>query len=249
MGDVYPPFYLVMKIKKENRMPRHVAIIMDGNGRWAESKHMPRSYGHMEGIKRVDEIVSAARRLGIKYLTLFAFSSENWSRPKKEVQLLMSALTHNLKKKINELDKAKIRFQVLGREENVPEKLLESLKEAERRTQNNTEMTLSLAFNYGARQEIVDAVKAICRKVVEKKIKLSEIDESDIADALYTKGMPDPDLLIRTSGEQRISNFLLWQLSYSELYFTPKYWPDFHQEEFEKAVDNYQKRERRYGKI
>lgn len=230
-------------------MPKHVAIIMDGNGRWAKAKHMPRSYGHLEGIKRVDEIVAAARRLGIKYLTLFVFSSENWDRPKKEIQLLMSALAHNLGKKIDELDKAKIRFQVLGRKKGIPEKLLTSLNSAQEKTRNNTEMTLNLAFNYGGRQEIVDAVKKICAKAQAKNLDIDTITEADIAEALYTKGMPDPDLLIRTSGEQRISNFLLWQLSYSELYFTSKYWPDFHQKEFEKAIADYQKRERRYGKI
>lgn len=249
MGDIYPPFYLVNKMSQENKMPQHIAIIMDGNGRWAKVKHLPRTYGHLEGIKRVDEIVAAARRMGIKYLTLFAFSAENWNRPKKEVTMLMDALARNLDKKIVELDKAKIRFKVLGREEGVPEKLLKSLRSAEAKTKDNTGMTLNLAFNYGARQEILDAVKKICERVKREKIAVHAITEFDICDALYTKGIPDPDLLIRTSGEQRISNFLLWQLSYSELYFTPKYWPDFNQREFEKAVADYQKRERRYGKV
>jgi len=234
---------------KDEKIPEHVAIIMDGNGRWAKRKNMPRSYGHLQGVKRVDEVVAAAREKGIKYLTLFAFSAENWNRPKKEVDMLINVLSDSLVKKIVELDKADIRFQVLGRKEGVPEKLLKSLENAQEETKTNTAMTLNLAFNYGARQEIVDAVKKIANDVHRGALSLSKINEETLSAALYTRGMPDPDLLIRTSGEQRISNFLLWQLSYSELYFTDKYWPDFNKKEFEKAIADYQQRERRYGKI
>jgi len=234
---------------KDDKIPKHVAIIMDGNGRWAKQKNMPRSYGHLQGIKRVDEIVAAARERGVKYLTLFAFSAENWNRPKKEVEMLMNALANNLNKKVAELDKAGICFRVLGREDGVPENLLTILRSAQEKTKSNTAMTLNLAFNYGSRQEIVDAVRKIVRKMEQKVLSLNEIDEEALSAALYTKGIPDPDLLIRTSGEQRISNFLLWQLSYSELYFTEKYWPDFSRKEFEKAIVSYQKRERRYGKV
>ncbi len=234
---------------KDDRIPEHVAIIMDGNGRWAKSKHMPRSYGHLEGIKRVDEIVAAARKRGIQFLTLFAFSAENWNRPKKEIDMLMRALANNLSKKVKELDEAGIRFQVLGREEGVPAKVLKTLKDAQETTKRNTAMTLNLAFNYGSRQEIVDAVKKISADVCQGVLASDQVTEETFSQALYTQGMPDPDLLIRTSGEQRISNFLLWQLSYSELYFTQTYWPDFNVKEFEKAVGDYQRRERRYGHI
>ena len=234
---------------KDEKIPRHVAVIMDGNGRWAKKKHMPRSYGHLQGVKRVDEIVAAARRMGIKFLTLFTFSSENWNRPQKEVALLMRVLSQSLERKIEELDKAQIRFQVLGREEGVPQELLKRLRAAQEATRHHSAMTLSLAFNYGARQEIVDAVQKIAREVKEGRRAVEAITEESVGQSLYTHGMPDPDLLIRTSGEQRISNFLLWQLSYSELYFTEKHWPDFSKKEFEKAIADYGKRERRYGNI
>jgi undecaprenyl diphosphate synthase len=187
--------------------------------------------------------------MGVKFLTLFAFSVENWDRPKKEVETLMSVLAQSLDQKIKELDKAEIRFQVLGREEGVPERLLKSLKSAQEKTKHHSAMTLNLAFNYGSRQEIVDAVKKISLEIKKGTQTLDQVTEESMSQALYTKGIPDPDLLIRTSGEQRISNFLLWQLSYSELYFTEKYWPDFNKKEFEKAIVDYQKRERRYGKI
>lgn len=234
---------------KDDKTLKHIAIIMDGNGRWAKSKHMPRSYGHLQGVKRVDEIVAAARRQGVKFLTLFAFSAENWHRPQKEIDMLMSVLADSLNQKVKELDKAGIRFQVLGRDDGVPAKVLKSLKDAQEKTKHNKAMTLNLAFNYGSRQEIVDAVKHVAIEINKGQLTLDQVTEEVFSQALYTKGIPDPDLLIRTSGEQRISNFLLWQLSYSELYFTEVCWPDFHAKEFEKAIADYQKRERRYGKI
>lgn len=232
-----------------NRFPKHIAIIMDGNGRWARKRHMPRTYGHLQGVKRVDEIVAAAREKGVVLLTLFAFSAENWSRPRQEVDMLMDTLAKNLDAKAEELLRAGIRFQVLGRLDGAPEKVVAALQRAQEKTKSNTGMILNLAFNYGARQEITDAVKKICRDAKHGKLDIDLLQEKDISDALYTQGMPDPDLLVRTSGEQRISNFLLWQLSYSELYFTEKCWPDFTKKEFEKAIADYQKRERRYGKV
>lgn len=231
------------------RIPKHVAIIMDGNGRWAKKRHMPRTYGHLQGVRRVDDIVAAARIAGIQFLTLFAFSAENWNRPKQEVDMLMSTLAKNLDEKAKELHKADIKFQVLGCLDGAPEKVVAALSRAQEQTKNNAGMTLNLAFNYGARQEILEAVKKFCREAKDGRIDPDSLSEQSISAALYTQGMPDPDLLIRTSGEQRISNFLLWQLSYSELYFTPKYWPDFTKKEFEKALADYQKRERRYGKV
>lgn len=231
------------------RIPKHVAIIMDGNGRWAKKRHMPRTYGHLQGVRRVDDIVAAARIAGIQFLTLFAFSAENWNRPKQEVDMLMSTLAKNLDEKAKELHKADIKFQVLGCLDGAPEKVVAALSRAQEQTKNNAGMTLNLAFNYGARQEILEAVKKFCREAKDGRIDPDSLSEQSISAALYTRGMPDPDLLIRTSGEQRISNFLLWQLSYSELYFTPKYWPDFTKKEFEKALADYQRRERRYGKV
>ncbi len=232
-----------------SRIPKHVAIIMDGNGRWAKKRHMPRTYGHLQGVRRVDDIVAAARIAGIQFLTLFAFSAENWNRPRQEVDVLMRTLVKNLDEKAKELHKADIKFQVLGSLDGVPEKVAAALSRAQEQTKGNSGMTLNLAFNYGSRQEILDAVKKLCREVKDGRLDLDSLNEQSISAALYTRGMPDPDLLIRTSGEQRISNFLLWQLSYSELYFTSKYWPDFTKKEFEKALADYQRRERRYGKV
>ncbi|MDP8264589.1 MAG: isoprenyl transferase [Candidatus Aceula lacicola] len=229
------------------RVPQHVAIIMDGNGRWAKARRMPRSYGHLNGVKRVDEIVAAAQRMGVKALTLFAFSSENWKRPKAEVSMLMKTLASNLDRKAKELHRLGIRFKVIGRSEGVPDLVLRSLENAQEKTHGNNGMTLNLAFNYGARQEIVDAVRKIASDAKKGKLRVEKIDEKTVSDALYTKDLPDPDLLIRTSGEMRISNFLLWQLSYAEFYFTNKHWPEFTEKEFQKAILDFQGRQRRYG--
>ncbi len=234
---------------KRNSVPHHVAIIMDGNGRWAKERNMPRSFGHLQGVKRVDEILNIANELGVKILTLFAFSSENWNRPKKEISLLLNALVSNLNKKAHKLGQENIKFQVLGRRDGVPKKVLESFETAEKKTKNNTGLIFNIAFNYGSRQEIVDAVRKISLDVKKGTLKADDISEEVVSKALYTAGMPDPDLLIRTSGEKRISNFLLWQLSYSELYFTSKYWPEFNRKEFEKAILDFQGRERRFGAV
>ncbi len=230
-------------------LPQHVAIIMDGNGRWAKSRHLPRTSGHIEGVKRVEEIVYFASARGIKVLTLFTFSTENWSRPKQEVSMLMKMLITVLNKKIQELNKKKIRLQLIGRREGVPESVLKTILSATELTKDNKGMTLNMAFNYGGRLEILDAVKTIAAAVKNNEMQLDDITEETLSQLLYTKGLPDPDLLIRTSGEKRISNFLLWQLSYSEFYFTDKFWPDFNKDEFEKALTDFKRRERRYGKV
>ena len=232
-----------------SNIPRHVAIIMEGNGRWAKRQHLTRTQGHAEGIKRVEEVVAAAQKIGIKVLTLFTFSTENWRRPESEIAILMSMLTNVLQKKIKMLQENNVRFQVIGREESVPRSVLKAFQMAIHETKDNTGLIVNLAFNYGSRQEIIDAVKKIAAAVEKKSLAIADIGEKTIAQSLYTKDLPDPDLLIRTSGEKRISNFLLWQLSYSELYFTDKFWPDFTEEEFEKAIADYQKRERRYGDL
>ena len=233
----------------KNNIPQHIAIIMDGNGRWAKERGFPRSVGHQQGIQRVREIVKSCGRLGIKVLTLFAFSAENWSRPKKEIELLMRALGHFLKREVPELIKGNVRLKFVGRDEPLPKALQVKMQEAELSTQGNTGLILVLALNYGSRQEIVDAVKRCANDALHKRIDLDDIDEESFSRYLYTAGIPDPDLLIRTSGELRISNFLLWQLSYAELYFPKKYWPDFKERDLEEAIKEYQKRQRRFGGI
>jgi undecaprenyl diphosphate synthase len=234
---------------EDKDIPQHIAIIMDGNGRWAKEKGLPRIAGHREGTKRVKEIVKAALHAGIKVLTLFAFSTENWSRPKSEVDMLMRYLVDFLDREIKELNKKNIRLRVIGRKEPLPEYVIEKIKAAQERTKDNKEMLLVLALNYGARQEIIDAVRKIAGSVKEGDLDIRDIGEENFKDYLYTKDLPDPDLLIRTSGEARISNFLLWQLSYSELYFLKKYWPDFREEDLKKAIKEYQTRQRRFGQI
>ena len=235
-------------IDKDN-IPKHVAIIMDGNGRWAKEKNLPRIFGHREGIKRVKETVKVAAGLGVKVVTFFAFSSENWSRPRKEIDALMGFLSKFLDEEIRELDKNNIRFMVLGRDEPLPQKIVVKIREAQDQTKDNSGLVMALALNYGSRQEIIEAVKMICSRVKRGELDLKNFTEQDFGSYLYTAGLPDPDLFIRTSGEMRISNFLLWQLSYAELYFTRKCWPDFKEEDFEKAILEYQKRERRFGRI
>lgn len=228
-------------------MPVHVAIIMDGNGRWARRRHLTRPQGHAEGMKRVEEIVAAAQAMGIQVLTLFTFSTENWRRPPAEVSLLMQMLTRVLQEKISQLKENNIRFHVIGHPEGIPESVRNVFQIAKEETRDNTGLIMNLAFNYGARLEIVDAVKKIASDVQDKRLKVEDIDEATVSRHLYTRDLPDPDLLIRTSGEKRISNFLLWQLSYAEMYFTDKCWPEFTVDEWKKAIADYQGRERRYG--
>ena len=229
-------------------VPNHIAIIMDGNGRWAKKRNKSRDYGHKEGKKSVKKIVKVCAELGVKNLTLFAFSTENWNRPKLEIKILMKLLLTSLNEELETLTKNNIRFKTIGNLEKLPKRLLSYLSKVTKKTQNNNRMTLTLALSYGAREEIVDAMQAIGDKVKNNLISLKNIDESVINQHLYTHYLPDVDLLIRTSGEKRISNFLLWQIAYAELYFTEKLWPDFSKEDLYEAIVNYQQRERRFGK-
>jgi undecaprenyl diphosphate synthase len=229
-------------------IPNHIAIIMDGNGRWAKQRNKSRDYGHKEGRKSVKKVVKVCAELGVKNLTLFAFSTENWNRPKLEIDFLMKLLLTSLNEELETLTKNNIRFKTIGNLEKLPKKLSSYLAKVTKKTQNNNKMTLTLALSYGARKEIVDAMQAIGDKVKNNLISLKNIDESVINQHLYTHYLPDVDLLIRTSGEKRISNFLLWQIAYAELYFTKKLWPDFSKEDLYKAIVNYQQRERRFGK-
>jgi len=233
----------------KEKLPKHIAIIMDGNGRWAKSKGLPRTVGHREGIKRVKEIVRCAAEMGIGVVTFYAFSAENWDRPKAEVKTLMRFLEHFLAGEVNELHKNNIRFLVIGRNDPIPLSLQKKIRQAEAKTEANTGLTMVLAVNYGSRQEIVDAAKRFTAAALRKEVSLDELDTDNFGDYLYTAGLPDPDMLIRTSGEMRISNFLLWQLSYAEFIFSKKFWPEFRGSDFEEAIEEYQKRERRFGRI
>jgi len=232
----------------ENK-PKHVAVIMDGNGRWAKSRGLPRLKGHEEGAESARAVIRACKQAGIKYLTLYAFSLENWVRPKAEVAGLMQLLQYNLKTYSHELHENKIRLKVIGRVELLPLPVRMGLEKAIKDTAEYDEGTLILALSYGSRPELVDATRAIAKQVKEGTLSVEDIDETTVAENLYTAGIPDPDLMIRTSGEQRISNYLLWQLSYSELYFTDVYWPDFREEQFHEALREYSKRKRRFGDV
>lgn len=230
------------------KLPNHLAIIMDGNGRWAKQKGMLRIFGHENGTKSVREVVEASAELGIKCLTLYAFSTENWKRPKKEVQTLMNLLVTSLKKEIKTLQDNNIRLSAIGCLKDLPKKAYSELFEVIEKTKQNTRMTLTLALSYGSREELISAIKELAYKVKNNIISVENIDESIINKHLYTQKLPDVDLLIRTSGEQRISNFLLWQIAYAELYFTDTLWPDFKRNDLYEALINYQHRERRFGK-
>ena len=232
----------------KNRLPQHIAIMMDGNGRWAVNQGLLRTVGHEKGANAVKEAVKACGEAGVKFLTLYAFSTENWSRPKIEVATLMKLLISSLKKEINILQENQIRLHVIGDMEALPKDVQKKLVEVVEKTKNNDKLTLTLALSYGAREEIIKSVKELCIKVKNNIISPSDIDEKIINQHLYTRNFPDVDLLIRTSGEQRISNFLLWQIAYAELYFTDILWPDFKKENLFEAIINYQKRERRFGK-
>ena len=236
------------QINKET-LPQHIAIIMDGNGRWALQQNKDRLEGHYKGVQVVRNIVETAGELGIKYLTLYVFSMENWSRPSTEVNALMSLLVKTLEKEIEMLQKNNVRLRLIGNLDRLPSAVKEQMQAGEAQTSQNDGLQLVLALSYSAREEIVQAAKTIAQQVQEGKMEIKDIDESRFASALATKDIPDPDLLIRTSGELRISNFLLWQIAYSELYFTECLWPDFSSEEFYKSIINYQRRERRFGKI
>jgi undecaprenyl diphosphate synthase len=231
-----------------NRLPKHIAIIMDGNGRWAKQKGFLRAIGHENGAKSVRETIEACVELDIPNLTLYAFSTENWKRPKLEVDTLMRLLVSSLKKEISTLHDNNIKLSAIGTLETLPKKVFKELNDVIEATKDNDKMTLTLALSYGSRQELLNTVKEISIKVKNNIISAENIDESIINKHLYTQNLPDVDLLIRTSGEQRISNFLLWQIAYAELYFTDTLWPDFTKQHLCDAIIEYQKRERRFGK-
>ena len=231
-----------------NRLPKHIAIIMDGNGRWAKLRNKPRVFGHREGAKSVRKIVEATARLGIKNLTLYAFSTENWNRPKHEVKTLMKLLVSALKSELGLMKKNNIKLNAIGHTDKMPENVQHELQEVLDETKTNTGLVLTLALSYGARQEIQRAIKEISYKVKNNIISVENVDENIINKHLYTQNLPDVDLLIRTSGEVRISNFLLWQIAYAELYFTEELWPDFDETSLLNAITDYQLRERRFGK-
>ncbi|MFV8359578.1 isoprenyl transferase [Flavobacterium sp. LS1P3] len=232
----------------KNNLPKHLAIIMDGNGRWAKQQGLLRAFGHESGTKSVKVIIEASAKLGIEFLTLYAFSTENWNRPKLEVETLMKVLINSLKKELVTLQKNNIKLNAIGNLEKLPKSAQKELLDVIDKTKDNTQMTLTLALSYGSREEIVSAVRNICNKVKNNIISIDTIDDSIINEHLYTQNLPDVDLLIRTSGEHRISNFLLWQIAYAELYFTDILWPDFKEQDLYEAIISYQKRERRFGK-
>lgn len=232
----------------QSRLPQHIAVIMDGNGRWAKSNGRPRVFGHKNGVTAVREVAEAAAELGISYLTLYAFSTENWSRPLSEVNALMGLLVETLRKEINTLNDNDIRLKAIGDLSQLPRRTRQALLEGIEDTKDNKRMTLVLALNYSSRWELTEATKQIALKVASGDIDPSTIDDKTIEAHLCTAGMPDPELMIRTSGEHRISNYLLWQMAYTELYFTPVFWPDFRKRDLCAAIIDYQNRERRFGK-
>ena len=230
------------------KVPNHLAIIMDGNGRWAKKRNKNRVFGHTKGINAVRKIVEESIRLEIKYLTLYAFSTENWNRPKEEISILMQLLMKSLKNEFKKFIKNKIKLNVIGNISLLPESVKEELSYVLKKTSKNNQLILTLALSYSGREEIENAMKKICFKVKNNIIPIEKIDQSTINEHLYTENLPDVDLLIRTSGEKRISNFLLWQIAYAELYFSEVFWPDFNEKNLHEAILNYQKRERRFGK-
>lgn len=229
------------------KLPNHIAIIMDGNGRWAKKRFLPRTAGHKAGVETVRKVIRECKRLGIKYVTLYTFSTENWKRPALEVETLMSLLQTYLRNEVDELNRNNVKLTAIGDIEKLSDSCLKELKHAMELTSNNDGPNLNLALNYGGRYDITNAVNEIFTDIKANKLNCNEITEDIIGDYLSTKSIPDPDLVIRTSGEQRLSNFLLWELAYSELYFTDVYWPDFDEEELQKAIYTYQNRDRRFG--
>ncbi|MGM9798200.1 MAG: isoprenyl transferase [Parabacteroides sp.] len=238
---------LIEKIDR-SRLPEHVAIIMDGNGRWAKAQGQPRSYGHQEGVVSVHKIMDAVTQLGLRYLTLYTFSTENWNRPEEEVQALMSLMVAAIHRETPNMMEKNVRLIAIGDLSRLRPDAYATLLECMKITAGNTGTTLVLALSYSSRWEITEAIRQIAREVSEGQLRAEEITEAMVTDHLTTKGIPDPDLLIRTGGEQRISNFLLWQLSYAEFYFTEVFWPEFREEELYEAILYYQRRERRFGK-
>lgn len=237
-----------VSLNMEN-IPKHIAIIMDGNGRWAKKRNLPRSFGHKAGVETVREIVEECSNLGVKYLTVYTFSTENWKRPASEVKILMQLLVEYLRKEAAELNKKNVVVNSIGDISKLPELCIRELHNVYELTKNNTGLVLNLALNYGGRDDIVSSIKKISEKVKMGKLDIKDIDETIVSENLYTANMPDPDIIIRTAGEQRLSNFLLWQCAYSEFFYTDVKWPDFKKEDLLKIIFDYQNRERRYGGI
>lgn len=233
----------------EKTLPKHVAFIMDGNGRWAKKRLLPRIAGHKAGVEALKKVIRYSSQIGIKYVTVYAFSTENWRRPEKEVKGILNLLVTAMNKEFDELIANDVKIKMLGLEENLPPKVKKAFHDAEEKTKNNKGLQFNIAFNYGSRKEIIHSVKEISKLIKSNKIGIDAIDEALFESFLYTKDIPDPDLVIRTSGEVRLSNFLLWQISYSELYFTDTYWPDFNEIAYQKALDEYSKRKRRFGSL
>ncbi len=231
------------------RMPRHVAIIMDGNGRWAKKRGLPRTAGHKAGVEALRDIIHTSSQLGIKYLSLYAFSTENWKRPQDEVNTLMQLLVMYLRKEVKELHENNVKIHIIGDIDRLPESAQEEIHSAFELTQNNDGLIVNIALNYGGRSEIIHAIKEISRQVKNNELEIESIDEEMFSGFLYTAGIPDPDLLIRPSGELRVSNFLLWQIAYSEFWFSNIFWPDFSGKHLIEAIIDYQKRDRRYGGV
>lgn len=235
-------------VQKDNGVPRHIAIVMDGNGRWAQRQHRPRFWGHKRGVERVRSTVEACIDLGVEALTLFAFSTENWKRPQEEVSFLMNLFVSSLDREVKRLDKNGIRLRVIGKVQQFPEKLQQSIADAEALTQNNSRLTLNIAANYGGRWDITKATRHLCQLVAEGALTLEEVTESMLHQQMCLSDLPEPDLFIRTGGEQRVSNFLLWQMAYCEFYFTDLYWPEFDRTALEEAVASFEGRQRRFGR-
>ena len=231
------------------KIPEHIGIIMDGNGRWAKAKGYPRTVGHKAGVETIRRILKEAQRLGVKYITLYAFSPENWKRPKEEVGALMKLLVQYFRLELNELHENGVVVNTIGDISKLPKECIEEIKKAKEKTKNNTGIVMNLALNYGGRDEIVRAIKLLTKDVAEGKISPEEIDEKSIENYLYTAGMPDPDMIIRPSGEQRLSNFLLWQCAYSEFWYSDINWPDFTEQDLRRAIFDFQNRDRRFGGI
>lgn len=237
------------QIEANGNLPKHIAIIMDGNGRWAKQRKLPRIAGHREGISSVREVTRCCGELGVEYLTLYTFSKENWARPLMEVSALMNLLVETIRKEIADLMENNVRLHVIGRLNELPDDPRKEMEEGIRRTANNTGLNLVLALNYGGRSEILDAVRSFCRDSLSDRDRIEDLDENIFRKYLYTADIPDPDMIIRTSGEFRISNFLLWQLAYAEIYITPVHWPAFRRPQLYEAILDYQRRERRFGKV
>jgi undecaprenyl diphosphate synthase len=233
----------------EKTLPRHVAFIMDGNGRWAKKRFLPRIAGHKAGVEALKKVIRYSSQVGVKYVTVYAFSTENWRRPEKEVKGILELLVTAMNKEFDELIANDVKIKMLGTEENLPEKVKKAFNEAEEKTKYNKGLQFNIAFNYGSRKEMIHSVKEISKLIKSETIEIEAIDEMLFERFLYTKDIPDPDLVIRTSGEIRLSNFLLWQISYSELYFTDTYWPDFDEKAYQVALDEYSNRKRRFGSL